>query len=263
MLALVSGRGALPAAVAQAQATKPLICVLEGFAPDELQADIIFRLERLGSFLEDLKARGVTEVCFCGAIRRPDFDPGLIDAATMPIVPVLQQAFRSGDDAALRAILKLFLDAGLVVRGAQELAPDIVISEGHHGIAEISAQMEADIARADAVLAALSPLDVGQGCVVGAGQVWGIETVGGTDHMLRTLPKEVAGARALLVKAPKAGQEMRADMPTVGPETMRAVRDAGLAGVVLTAGEVVLLAPDETKAEARAAGLVFWARTRG
>ena len=262
MLALVSGRGALPAAVACAQAVPPLICVLEGFDPDELTADIIFRLERLGSFLEELKTRGVTEVCFCGAIQRPVFDTALIDAPTLPLVPVLQEAFRAGDDAALRGILKLFVDAGFAVRGAHELAPDILIPEGQHGIAEMPSKMQTDISRADAILAALAPLDVGQACVVGGGQVWGIETVGGTDHMLRTLPPEVHKAQAVLVKAPKAGQEMRADMPTVGPETIRAAHSAGLAGVVVDAGRVVLVKREETIAEARAAGLVFWARTR-
>jgi len=262
MLALVSGRGALPAAVAQAQDKPPLICVLEGFDPADLTADITFRLERLGSFLQDLKARGVTTVCFCGAIQRPAFDPSLIDAATMPLVPVLHAAFGAGDDAALRAIVKLFVDAGFAVRGAHELAPDILIPEGQHGVAEMPDGMAADVARADAVLAALGPLDVGQGCVVGGGQVWGIETIGGTDHMLRTLPEKAAAARAVLVKAPKAGQEMRTDMPTVGPDTIRAAKDAGLAGVIVDAGRVVLIKPQEAIAEARAAGLVFWARAR-
>lgn len=262
MLALVSGRGALPATVAQAQPVRPLICVLEGFDPDDLKADMTFRLERLGSFLEDLKARGVTEVCFCGAIRRPVFDQTLIDPATAPLVPVLHEAFRAGDDAALRAILKLFLDAGFAVRGAHELAPDILIPEGHYGTPEVPATMQADIARADAILAALGPLDVGQACVVGGGQVWGIETIGGTDHMLRTLPPQVARAKAFLVKAPKEGQEMRADMPTIGPETIRAAREAGLAGVVVDAGRVVLVARDDAIVQAREAGLVFWARAR-
>lgn len=263
MLALVSGRGALPATVAGAQTSPPLICVLEGFDPDGLVADITFRLERLGSLMGDLHARGVTEVCFCGSIERPEFDPGLIDAATQPLVPTLQSAFAAGDDSALRGIISLFQDAGFRIRGAHDLAPQIVIAEGHHGAGTLDPGMEADIARADAVLSVLAPLDVGQACVVGGGQVWGIEASGGTDHLLRTLPARASGARAVLVKAPKAGQDMRVDMPTVGPETISAIKAAGLAGLVVDAGQVVLLAPEEAKAEARDAGLVFWARTRG
>jgi UDP-2,3-diacylglucosamine hydrolase len=52
MLALICGTGHLPAAVAAAQPSPPLVCVLEGFAPADLTADITFRLEHLGTFLQ-------------------------------------------------------------------------------------------------------------------------------------------------------------------------------------------------------------------
>lgn len=264
MLALVTGRGSLPARIASAQTeirgTPPLICVLEGFAPDDLEADITFRLEHLGSLLADLKERGVREVCFCGAIERPAFDPSALDQATLPLVPVMMQAMGTGDDGALRAVMALFEEQGFTIRAAHELAPDILAREGVLSqIAPWDAAV-ADLERADAVLRALAPLDVGQGCVVGAGQVWGIETIGGTDHMLRSLPEKVRGARALLVKAPKTGQDLRADMPTVGPETIDAIAEAGLAGLVIEAGRVILLEPRETIKRADAAGLLFWSR---
>ncbi|WP_227267950.1 LpxI family protein [Roseobacter weihaiensis] len=260
MLALVTGRGGLPARVAAAQAAPPLVCVLEGFAPDGLAADITFRLEHLGSFLQHLKDRQVTEVCFCGAIERPPFDPTALDAATMPLVPVMMQAMGAGDDGALRAVMTLFEAQGFVIRAAHELAPELLAPEGVLTAAQPDAQMQADVARADQVLAALAPLDVGQGCVVGAGQVWGIETLGGTDHMLATLPAAVKDARALLVKQPKSGQDLRADMPTIGPRTVEAVAAVGLAGLVVRAGQVILLAPEETLERADEAGLVLWSR---
>ena len=260
MLALISGRGALPARVAAAQDTAPLVCVLEGFAPDGLAPDITFRLEHLGTLLSKLKDRDITEVCFCGAIERPPFDPSALDAATLPLVPVMMQAMGSGDDGALRAVMALFEEQGFVVRAAHDLDPDILAPEGVLAGAMPEGQALKDIARADAILAALSPHDVGQGCVVGAGQVWGIETTGGTDHMLRTLPERVRGASALIVKTPKAGQDVRADLPTVGPETIEAVASAGLAGLVVDAGHVILLDPDETVRRAEAAGLLLWSR---
>ncbi len=144
---------------------------------------------------------------------------------------------------------------------AHELAPEILAPEGRLSAAPVSDGMQADIARADAVLAALAPLDVGQGCVVGRGQVWGIETAGGTDHMLRSLPEAVRGVGAVLVKAPKRGQDLRADMPVVGPETVAAAVAAGLAGLVIEAGRVILMEPEETIRRADAAGFVLWSRT--
>ena len=263
MLALVSGRGALPAAVAGAQSVAPLICVLKGFAPDGLVPDITFRLEHLGTLLGQLNARGVTDVCFCGAIERPAFDPGALDQATLPLVPVMMKAMGTGDDGALRAVMALFEDHGFTVQAAQALAPDLLAPEGVLSAAQPDAQMRSDVNHADAVLAALSPLDVGQGCVVGAGLVWGIETIGGTDHMLSTLPDQAASKRAVLVKHPKTGQDLRADLPTVGPATSERLVAAGLAGMVIEAGAVLLLDRDETIARADAAGLVLWSRRAG
>ncbi|MCV3270969.1 LpxI family protein [Roseobacter sinensis] len=260
MLALVAGRGGLPARIAQSVPDAPLVCVLEGFEPDGLAADLTFRLEQIGSLLADLKARGVTEVCFCGGIERPPVDPSEIDAATLPLVPTLMKAIASGDDGALSAVIGVFEQAGLTVRAAHELVPDLLVREGVLSAAQPDDQMTSDMARGSEVLAALAPLDVGQGCVVGAGQIWGIETLGGTDHMLKTLPDAVTQARAVLVKGPKRGQDLRVDMPTIGPETVAGLAAAGLAGLVVEAGGVILLEPEATVAAADAAGLVLWAR---
>lgn len=262
MLALISGRGRLPAQLAEHMERAPLVCVLDGFEPDGLKADLTFRLEHLGTLFEKLKSLGVGEVCFCGAIERPAFDPSALDNATRPLVPTMMQAMGAGDDAALRAVITLFEAQGFVVQAAHEIAPQLLAPEGVLSKTVPTDAMAIDVARADAVLDALAPLDVGQGCVVGAGQVWGIETTGGTDHMLRSLPEAARKAGALLVKAPKAGQDLRADMPTIGPDTMDALAAAGLVGVVVEAGSVLLLEPNETRKRADAAGLVLWSRAR-
>ena len=52
--ALIAGRGALPAALAGAMATPPLVAALNGFVPDGLAVDISFRVERLAPFLRHL-----------------------------------------------------------------------------------------------------------------------------------------------------------------------------------------------------------------
>jgi DUF1009 family protein len=259
-LALIAGRGGLPARVAQAQTEPPLVCALAGFEPENLRADLTFRLETLGTLLNELVARGVTDVCFCGGIDRPALDQRAIDKATVPLIPVLAQALSSGDDSALGAIIGLFEDKGFSVRAAHELAPEILAPEGVLTTTWPDDYICEDVARGKAVLAALAPLDVGQACVVGRGLVWGIETLGGTDHMLATLPVEVRTARASLIKIPKAGQDLRADMPTVGPATIDAIVSAGLAALVIEAGHVILMEPEETLKRANVAGLVLWSR---
>lgn len=261
VLALVVGTGSLPARVAAAQDARPLVCMLEGNPPEGLEVDLTFRLETLGSLLVQLGQRGVTDVCFCGAIARPVLDPSKLDAETAPLVPVLAQAVADGDDGALRAIMQLFETTGFAIRAAHELAPDLVAPPGVLSEAWPDGQMRSDAARGAAVLAALAPLDVGQACVVGQGQVLGIETIGGTDALLGNLPVIAQREGAVLIKGPKLGQDLRADMPTVGPATVQACVDAGLAGLILDAGDVILLEPEKCAEMCDAAGLVLWSRT--
>ncbi len=59
MLALIAGTGNLPPALLARLPQRPLVCALAGFTP-QITPDVTFRIEHLGSFLADLRARGVT-----------------------------------------------------------------------------------------------------------------------------------------------------------------------------------------------------------
>lgn len=259
-LALICGTGDLPGRIVAAQDTRPLICVLEGFDPEGLDADLTFRLETIGSLLVDLKDQGVDAVCLCGGIDRPTLDPGKLDANTQPLVPILAGALQSGDDGALRAVATLFETKGFTVKAAHDLVDDLVAPPGVLTDAWPDEAMGRDAELGAGILAALAPFDVAQACVVGSGQLLGVETVAGTDALIKALPEVSATGQGILVKGPKLGQDKRVDMPTVGPETVSAVRAAGLRGIVVDAGEVIVLERARVIELCNAAGLVFWSR---
>lgn len=262
-LALIAGRGSLPDQIAAAQKTTPLVCGYEGMLPDRLEVHLTYRLETLGTLLNALEQRGVTQVCFCGGIERPQLDPTLLDAATIPLVPLFQKALAAGDDGALRVLKDIFQQKGFEVVGADTLLPCLVAVSGVLSAKQPDDQMRRDAASGMQVLAALAPLDIGQACVVGRAQVLGIETMGGTDHLLSSLPPQARQMTAVLCKAPKTGQLREIDMPTVGPDTLDAAQRAGLAGVVIATGSVLLLEPERCIALANSHGLVLWSRDAG
>ncbi len=68
------------------------------------------------------------------------------------------------------------------------------------------------------------------------------------------------GSKGVLLKAAKPGQDLRLDMPAIGPDTFDAAARAGLAGVVVRAGETLLLGRAETFARADELGLFLWVR---
>jgi len=268
MLALIAGRGDLPpaivAALRGAGEPVPLICEMRGFVAD-LPADLPrrpFRLEHLGSFLADLRALGVTEVCLAGAVTRPDIDPHEIDAATAPLVPRLQAAITKGDDGALREIIAILEGAGLTLRGAHDIAPDLLPPAGVLTRAAPAARHKSDAVAGDAGIVEMGRADVGQACVVSGGAVIATEGQDGTDAMLGRIDRARA-RRGLLYKAPKPQQDRRADLPVIGPKTARMAAEAGLDGIVIEAGGVMVLDLPQVLGLLDSHGMFLWVRPKG
>lgn len=261
--AIIAGEGALAPAIAARLPGAP-VYALEGFAPP-IPAES-FRLERLVPFLDHLLDRGVTRVVFAGAVRRPALDPEQFDPRTAQLVPRILTAMQSGDDAALRTVLDIFEESGITICGMDEIAPDLIPAEGHL-VGRPSAADRKDVTRAAEIVAALGPLDLGQGCVVAQGLCIAIETLPGTAAMLEFaarhhgLRADSKGARGVFYKAPKPRQDRRIDLPTIGPDTVDQAAAAGLAGIAWAAGGVIMLDGDETIRRAERAGLFLWSRS--
>jgi hypothetical protein len=261
-VAVIAGTGALPHALA-ARLDRPLVAALEGFLPDGPPPDLTFRLERLVPFLHRLREQGVAAVTLAGGVRRPRLDPALFDPATAALLPLLLPALEGGDDAALRALIGVIEAEGLAVLGLAAIAPDLLAAEGVAGSRAPGAREAADAARGAAILAALAAADVGQACVVAEGLCLGVEAAYGTDALLAfvaahrpTLHPALGG---VLVKRAKAGQDLRVDLPAVGPATVAAAVAAGLTGICVQAGATVILDRPAVLTAAAAAGLALWA----
>lgn len=260
MLAVIAGTGLLPKEICDRQTRRALICAMEGSEPDCVDAEISFRIEHLGSFFARLKSAGVTEVCLAGAVSRPPIDPTAIDAATLPMVPVIQAALGSGDDGALRAVMGLIEAAGFTLRAAHEVAPELLMAEGVATQVQPGAIDKADAERGAEVVAAMSAADIGQCCAIRARQAIAVENAFGTNWMLQSLVNRPDGQGGILFKAPKPGQDRRADLPAIGPQTVELAAKAGLSGIVLEAGGVIVLEQDAVIAACDRLGLFLWLR---
>lgn len=255
-LAILGGAGQLPVMV-QKHHPDALAIGFEGM-PTDLSHATTVAFEHMGGLFETLTAAGVDRVCMVGGLSRPNLDPSQFDEGMRHIAPRLMQAMAGGDDGLLREIIALFAERGFETVGAHTLVPEITASAGVLTQAQPSDADFADIARADAILRALSPVDVGQAVVVGGGLCIGIETVQGTDALLamvKETPEHLRRAKGVLVKRPKVGQDLRVDMPTIGVATVKNASDAGLAGIALTPGEVLLLDQKAIVRKADALGL--------
>src|SRR5262249_47204618 len=193
---------------------------------------------------------GCRDLVFIGTLVRPSLTRLRFDWFTLRALPRVLRAFRGGDDHLLSGIARIFEDHGFRLVGAHEVAPEILIPEGTLGRREPDARDHADMTRALALLAAIGPYDVGQAVVIADGHVLAIEGAEGTDGLLdRVADMRASGRirsplrRGVLVKAPKPAQDRRFDLPTIGPATVEGAARAGLAGLVVTAGQASLADP--------------------
>jgi DUF1009 family protein len=262
-LALICGAGSLPLAVADyvaARGRPVLLFPLQGIARPEDYANrphTWVRLAMFGAFARVARAAGCHELVMIGSLVRPSFWQVRFDLTTLLLLPRIAAAFHGGDDHILSSGVKLIEEQGFRVLGAHEVAPEILVPEGPLTRAQPSERDRADIALGLDYLRATGPFDVGQAVVVSGKHVQAVEAAEGTDGMLNRIAELRASGRVrtpagsgVLVKAPKLGQDLRFDMPSIGPRTVEGVVHAGLAGIAVVAGSTVVAESEQLIAAA-------------
>ncbi len=266
-LGLIAGAGGLPVEVAREclEAGRPLFVVrIKGLTDPRLDEfpGMDVGLAEFGKTLKALKTAKCKAVCMAGQVKRPDFKTLMPDLRGAAFLPGLILEARKGDDAILRALIRIFEKEGFRVEGAQEAAGSLTLPVGPLGKHTAHDQHFEDIGKALFVAREIGQLDIGQGAVVARGVVLAVEAQEGTDAMLRRVAELPVGIRGsaenpcgVLAKAPKPIQERRIDLPTMGLATVHRAAAAGLAGIVGEAGGVLILDREQVIAEADALGL--------
>jgi UDP-2,3-diacylglucosamine hydrolase len=196
-------------------------------------------------------------VVLIGSLVRPAIWQIRPDLKTLRLLPRVIRIFRGGDNLLLSGIAAIFEEHGFRLIGAHEIAPEILMPEGPLGREQPSSRDRADITKGLAVLNATSPFDIGQAAVIADERIIAIEAAEGTDDMLMRVAQLRAGGRmsgaphrGVLVKAAKRGQDRRLDLPSIGPQTVLRAKEAGLAGIAVTAGSAIIAEPDRIGATA-------------
>jgi len=96
--------------------------------------------------------------------------------------------------------------------------------------------------------------EIGQTVVVKDGLVLAVEAVEGTDEAIRR-GGQLARGGAVVVKVSKPGQDLRFDVPAVGPATIKLMAEVGATVLALEAGHTIVLEREETIGAAELAGI--------
>ncbi len=261
-LGILAGGGPFPGRVAAAAAAagRPVFVVgLRGYAePAVIQAYTheYIRIGAAGEIMARLRAHGCRDLVLVGPVRRPSLLDLRPDAEGTRIMARIGRAAFTGDDGLLAAVVRVLGEEGFNVLGAHEVLTEALGPSGVLGAVRPDAAALADIERGRAVVRALGTVDVGQGCVVQPGIVLAVEAIEGTDAMLaRAAALARPGPGGVLIKLVKPGQDRRADLPAIGPDTLRHAQAAGLRGVAFEANGTLMTDRAACIAAADAAGL--------
>ena len=236
---------------------------LEGFAERAVIAPwphVFFRMGAVRGIFGALRANGCKDLVLIGPVRRPSFLDLRPDADGAKMLARIGRAAFAGDDGLLSAVIRVLGEEGFRVLGAHEIMNEVLGPRGLLTRTGPDATAMADIRRGIGVTRALGGVDVGQ--ELRRTRRRGDRGRGGGGHRRDAVPLRFAvggdgdgEAGGEMVKSVKPGQDRRADLPTIGPDTIRHAADAGLSGVAYDAGGTILAERAACIARADEAGL--------
>lgn len=253
---LIAGNGRLPvlfARTAREEGVEVVAVAHERESLPEIAAEVddltwikVGQLERI---IATFKDRGIDRAVMAGGIHKSalldHFEP---DARALAMLTKLTAL---GDDAILRGLAAELEEEGIRILESTLFLGRILTPLGVLAGEAPDEQQCNDIRLGVAVAKALGQWDVGQSVVVKTGMVLAVEAIEGTDATIDRIPAR----DAVVVKVSKPTQDMRFDVPAVGPDTVDRCAAKGVAVLALEAGKTLLLDRDEIVARAARTGL--------
>ena len=267
-IGIVAGGGTVPLHVAEAAlraGRQPFIVAIDGEADPGIAAypHEVLKWGQIGRMQSVFAEHGVKELVMIGNIRvRPDFSKFKLDLGAIRVIPRVLALLTNGDADLLSGVVTLMGQLGFTVVGAHEVAPELVATRGPLGRHMPDKVARRDIGRAMRAARAIGVIDAGQGAVAINGRVVALEAAEGTDCMIERVGALRAAGRlkwsgktGVLAKCAKPQQDLRVDMPTIGPATVKAAAAAGLAGIAVEAGRVMIVDRAEVIDQADRSGM--------
>ena len=260
-IGLIAGNGQFPALFARAARSEGVGVIAvahEGETERELadcvDAIVWIKVGQLESIIRTFQTHGVRRAVMVGGIRKAalmgHFAPDERGARFVARLTAWS------DDAILRGIADELAGEGIEVVESTLFLTALLTPEGPLTQREPDATQWRDVHYGLAVAKAVGRWDIGQTVVVKSGMVLAVEALEGTDAAFRR-GGVLGRGEAVAVKASKPEQDLRFDVPAIGPDTVRVCAEAGIAVLALEADKTLLLDRETMLAAADVAALVI------
>ena len=185
---------------------------------------------QFGKIINILKENKCKKVLFAGKVKKPNFSKLKLDFKGIYYIPRIIKSSKLGDAAILKEIIKILKKEKISTVNSTLFTPELSLKKGNYSKKKPSIQDKKDISKAIDMLSKTKTYSFSQAAVSRNNKIIAIEGKEGTQKMLKKIQNKNGG---VLVKFPKKKQDIRVDLPTIGIDTLKQCKKAGLSGVVL------------------------------
>jgi hypothetical protein len=250
-IGLIAGKNDFPllfAKAAKAKGVKIIAVGIEGETKPEVErlVDKFYwvKLGELSRVLEIFKAEGIKKAVMAGGVTKSRiFNEALkIDGLMKSI---LVKALDKKDDTLLSMITATLRSSGIDLLDSTLFLEDLLPKEGILTKAKPAPAQEEDIRFGAKIAREVAGLDIGLSIFVKDKAVIVVEDIEGTDAMIRRGGR-LAGAGGVVIKVARPKQNMRFDIPVIGPQTIRSMVEVKAGCLAIEAKKTLIIDKEET-----------------
>ncbi|HKB41348.1 MAG TPA: UDP-2,3-diacylglucosamine diphosphatase LpxI [Gemmataceae bacterium] len=265
-IGLLAGYGRFPIYFAEKARRRgiPVVCVGIRHMADPVLQSLAHRfywtgLAKLGRIIRCFKREGVCDLVMAGKVLKSAMYTPWRILSLMPDWRTLRSWYRARrdnrDDTLTYVVINEFAADGLRVGNPLDLCPELLVAAGLLTRRKPTAGEETDIRFGWDLAKEIGRHDIGQSVSVKERAVLAVEAIEGTDRSILRAGELCRAGGFVVVKVAKPQQDMRFDVPTVGPDTIETMKKAGARVLAVEAGKTIILDQAQTIALADRYGM--------
>ncbi len=188
---------------------------------------------QFGKIISILKKNNCKQVIFAGKVIKPNFKNMRLDLKGIYYIPKIIKSSKLGDAAILKQVISILKNEKIKTLRSDKFTPELCLSKGNYTYLKPDKNDRKDIKIAIKAINKAGKFSHVQGAISRNNKLVNIEGITGTKKMIKKIKKFSKKPTGVLVKFPQQNQDLRIDLPTIGLETLKQCKIAGLKGLVL------------------------------
>lgn len=261
-LGLIAGNGRFPflaAAGARRAGRRVIALAIREETDPALEAEVDelhwVGLGQLGKAIGLLRKAGAREALMAGQVQHKQIFSDVVP--DLKLIGVLARLALQNTDSLIGGVADALSRDGITLLSSVAFLGDQLVTPGAMTRRRPGREQRADVEYGEKVARTLAGMDLGQTAVVKNRAAVALEAMEGTDEVIRRAGR-LAGEGTTVVKVSKPGQDMRFDVPVVGPGTLEAMREARTSVLALDAGRTLVIEKAAFLERAEEDGVAVW-----